>query len=187
MNFSKTLAFCISIGIFIILLIFSFLVSLITTHNKFIEQEKSIQAQYDQNKNNYDNFFKKVKEVSQVPDMYTNDLKKVYDSTMTGRYGDKGSQAVFQFIREHNPNFDSSLYKQIQQVIEAGRNDFEQNQKMLIDKKRTYETLLTKFPTNFISSILGFPKIDLNKINIVTSDITEQVFNEKKSDPIKIR
>lgn len=89
------------------------------TYNGFISQEKGVQAQYEQNKNNYDNMWKKFKEVSQVPGMYTEDLKKVYDSAIQGRYGDQGSQAMFQWLKEHNPDFDSAMYTKIQQVVLA--------------------------------------------------------------------
>jgi len=59
--------------------------------------------------------------------------------------------------------------------------------KMLIDKKRGYEVYSGKFPRSFIAGFLGFPKIDLDKYDIVTSEETERTFKEKKSQPFKIR
>lgn len=159
----------------------------IGVYNDCISAEAGIKAQYAQNKNNYDNYFKKLREVASVPELYVNDLKAVYTSALQGRYGAKGSQAVFQFIKEHNPNFDASLYRSIQQVVEAGRNDFEANQKTLIDKKRVYELGLRTFPRSLFVTLLGFPKIDLALFDIITSDETEKVFGTKKSEPIKLR
>lgn len=161
--------------------------TLIGTNNSLVAQEQGIKAQYDQNRNNYDNMWKKFKEVAAVPAMYTDDLKKVYDSAIQNRYGQNGSQAMFQFLKEHNPTFDSTMYVQIQRVVEAGRNSFEANQKMLIDKKRAYETELGQFPTNLVAGFLGFPKIDLTKYDIVTSDTTTEAFETKKADEIRLR
>lgn len=177
------------IGLFVIILLFTggCALSVIGFNNSSVAQEESIKAQYKQNQNNYDNYFKKLKETAQVPDMYASDLKKVYDGVVSGRYGDKGSQAIFQAIAEHNPNFDASLYKQIQQIIESGRNSFEADQKTLLDKKRVYETNLRQFPTSIYASMLGFPKIDLAQYDIVTSTQTEEIFKTKKSEVINLK
>jgi hypothetical protein len=161
--------------------------SVIGTYNECIKLENVIRAQYTANQSNYDSMWKKVKESAQVNAMYTDDLKKVYDSAIQGRYGKDGSKAVFQFIKEHNPNFDSSLYRQVQATIESGRNTFDANQKMLTDKKQIYETYIGSFPNNIVAGSFGFPRIDLTKFDIVTSDSTQKAFETKKADEIKIK
>lgn len=156
-------------------------------NNTSVAHEAGIKAQYDQNRNNYDNFVKKVQEVAQVPEMYTEDLKKVYDGAISARYGEDGSRAMLQFIKEHNPNFDGSMYKEIQQVIEAGRDGFAADQKMLLDKKRVYEVHLSQFPNSMLAGFMGFPRIDLAKYDIVTSARTEKAFETKQDEAIKLR
>ena len=142
--------------------------------------------QYKQNQNNYDAMFKKIQETAQVPSEYVSKIKEVFESTTKARYGEGGAKAIFQMITEQNPQIDASVYKQIQQVIESGRNDFEQNQKMLLDKKRVYETSLKTFPNVVFARVLGFPKVDLSKFDIVTSDQTEEAFKTKRADPINV-
>ena len=152
-----------------------------------VRSEASIKAQYDQNKNSYDNMWKKFKEMAQVPDMYANDLKKLYDGAIKARYGDDGSKAMFQFIQEHNPNLDSAVYTKLQAAIESGRNSFQAEQASLIDRKREYETLLNGNRALFVNVWFEFPRINLNDYNIVTSDATEKAFHDGKSDNIQLR
>lgn len=157
------------------------------THNTYVSLEESIKAQYSQNQNNYDNFYKSVSETMQLTDAYSDDFKKVYDSLMQGRYGDGGSKAVMQWIQENMPQMDSSVYTKVQDAILAGRRDFEQNQKILLDKKRVYEQELRVVPKSLLAGFMGFPKIDLAQYGIVTSDKTEEAFKSKKAEPLKLR
>lgn len=161
--------------------------SVIGINNSLVEQENGLTAQYKQNQNNYDNMTKKVLEVAQVPAMATEDLEKLTKAAISGRYGSEGSKAVFQFIQEQNPTVSADLYSKVQTVIEAGRNSFEADQKVLLDKKRIYQNNLNTFPNVFIAKFLGFPKIDLDKIDIVTSNRTEKAFDTKKDESIKLR
>lgn len=152
-----------------------------------VAAEAGIKAQYKQNQNNYDNMWKKFKEMAQVPEMYVEDLKKVYDAAIKARYGEDGSRAAFQFIKEHNPNFDAAMHTKLQSAIEAGRNGFEADQKQLIDKKRQYEVLLGSTRALFVGVWFGFPRIDLDQYDIVTSDETQEIFRDKKSKEIDLR
>ena len=82
-----------------------------------VELEESIQAQWRQNQNNYDKFWKSVTEMVQIPEMYKDDFKEVLVGNTEARYGEGGSKAQMQWIQENAVNFDSSLYKKIMTAI----------------------------------------------------------------------
>ena len=156
-------------------------------YNIFVEQETGISAQFEQNKNNYDKMWKKFREAASTTTLMADDLERVYKSSISARYGEDGSQAAMQWLKEQNPNIDTSLYKNLQNMIDAGRENFSADQKMLIDKKRVYETMLKQFPTNLLASTLEFPKIDMEKMSIVTSGKTKKAFETLEDDEIKLK
>lgn len=184
---SKGLAIGLGAAALVLVVAISIIGWVVGFNNSCVTQENGIKAQYDQNQNKYDNFMKSVREVAQVPEMYTDDLKKVFTAAIQGRYGQNGTKAVWQWIQEHNPTVDASIYKKVQDVIEAGRLAFEADQKMLIDKKRVYENTLQVWPASMLAGMFGFPRIDLAKYGIVTSDETQQAFETKKAAPIQLR
>lgn len=152
-----------------------------------IKAEAGIKAQYSEDQNNYDNMWKRFREMSQVNESYAADLKKVFDGAIQGRYGADGSKAAMQWITEHNPTLSPDTYTRLQSTIEAGRNSFEAEQKTLLDKKREYEVLLGSTTGLFVNGFFGFPRIDLAKFGIVTSDRTEKAFGTGKDEEIKLR
>jgi len=175
-------------GVLAVLGLITFLVigMFVEANNYGVKAEQSIIAAYDDNRNILSTYGKKVAETAQVPAMYRDDLTKVVSASMEGRYGADGSKAAFQWLKEMNIPFDSSLYKQIQQIIESGRNDFQVGQTKLIDQKRAYQTELGKFPRSMFMSILGFPKIDLKKYDIVSDNRTEAAFDTKREEAIQL-
>lgn len=125
----------------------------------------------------------KVAEVAKVPGMMSSDLQDVIKAGMEGRYGENGSQATFQWIQENYPGqVDASLYKQIQQVIEGSRANFESAQRKFIDIRRGYQTKLNNDPLlaeGWWLKLAGFPKIDLDEYAIISSGHAKETFKTK--------
>lgn len=156
-------------------------------NNKAVRMEKGLEATWVNNQNILGQYTLKVQEIAQVPEMYKNDLKEVMSSALSSRYGSDGSKANMQWIKEHAINFDSSMYTKIQQVMEAGRNEFQVAQTRLIDEKRAYVTSLETLPGKWIYGMMGFPSVNLDKYKPVLAADTSKVFETGVQAPVKLR
>jgi len=163
------------------------MMSYVSNYNYGNRAEQEIIAAWENNENILAGYSLKVQEMAQVPAMYKDDLKEVYTSVMSGRYGENGSQAMFQWIQEKNPNFDSTLYTKLQQVMEAGRNEFKVAQTQLVDRKRAYETNMGYLWKGMWLNIAGYPKINLDDYKIITSKHASSTFEKGVDEGIKIR
>lgn len=160
--------------------------SYVKYHDAGVALETGIKAQWEENENILAQYSLKIKEMAQIPDMYTNDLKEVYREALGGRYGEDGSKAVMQWIQEQNPQLSPDVYINIQQAMEAGRNKFENGQTILVDRKRTYETMLGKFWSGMFLRFAGFPKINLDDYKIISSSHARGAFETGIDEGIKL-
>ena len=161
-------------------------VSYISAYNTGNRLEQGIKATYTNNQNVLSSYSNKVAEAAQIPAMQRDDLTQVVTAALDARYGEEGSQAMFQWIQEQNPQIDSLVYTTLQQIIEAGRNDFERAQTQLIDKKRVYETQLGMFWKGTMLRVAGYPKIDLDEYKIVVNSSTQETFRTGIDNAIQI-
>ena len=162
--------------------------SYVSAYNYGNNMENQLKAVQTDNRNILAQYGQKVMEVAQVPNMYADDVQRVTREAIEGRYGENGSQAMFQWLQEQNPQLDASLYAQIQQVIEAGRNNFENGQRRQIDIRRQYETALGTFWQGMWLKFAGYPKINLDDFNIVSTGRADEAFRTKQEDgPIQLR
>lgn len=171
------------IGSLIAVCIFSY----VSNYNYGNKAEKQILAEWENNENILAGYSLKITEMAQVNTMYKDDVKEVFTGVMQGRYGENGSQAMWQWLKEQNPQLDSAMYNRLQQVMEAGRNEFKVAQTRFVDVKRTYETNLGYLWKGFWLRAAGYPKIDLAEYKIITSGHAKQAFETGIDEGIKLR
>lgn len=187
-----------------VLLGLAILFSYISFYNTAVKLENATTAQFQNNKNAYDNFWKSVQEVAQVPEKYKDDFKDLLVSETQAKFGEGGSKAAFQWFKDRDINFDASVYKKIQDVIEAGRADFKRGQQELLDKQRRYKDHVNSFGGSIWASFSGHPKAVAGELApvkdldgdgvltcldypIVTSAKTEKVFQEgQDNEPVNV-
>ena len=153
--------------------------------NKMDNQLISIKAN---NKNIYAQGTQKVLEIAQVPGMYAEDFGNLIKKDIEGRYGKDGSKATMQWFKERNLTLDVNMYTKIQQVVEAFRNEFQNNQTRMIDVKRSYMTGQGSLWQGFWLRIAGFPKINMADYEAISTDRADEVFKAgKETGPLKLR
>ncbi len=173
------------IGVLAVLVIgvFSLYVSASNFGNR---TEVQIKAVWEDNENVLSGYTLKVQEMAQIPKMQTEALKEVIKAALSARYGEKGSQATFQWLKEQNPNLDQKTFIKIQQTIESGRDEFKNAQTRLISVKQGYETALGNFWQGKFLFMAGYPKINLADYRIVSDATTQEAFKTHKQAPLKL-
>jgi hypothetical protein len=159
----------------------------VSNHNRAVDLESQVVAQYEDMRNTMSNYTLKLQEMIQVTDIYKEDLRDIVEATFTGRYGEDGSQAMFQWIQEQNIQLDASVYKNIQVTMESGRTEFQNKQTRLLDTKRIYQKELNSFVSGFFMRLAGYPEIDLDKYHIIVEESTQQKFENGTDSAVQLR
>jgi len=181
MKYQKGLAGYVFLGI-LAAVAFTLIASYVTNANYGNRAEQTLRATWEDNENVLAQYSLKIGEIAQVPAMYRNDIKDIYKDVLKGRYGENGSQAMFQFLKEQNPQIDAGLYKAIQQAMEAGRNEFRVAQTRLVDQKRVYVTNLGYVWKGMWLNVAGYPTLNVgfqggsDDFEIITSEYAIDAF-----------
>jgi len=145
-------------GVSAFLLIVTIWTSMASWYSDAVKLENTTKAQWMDNQNTYDNFWKTVKEVAQVPDKYKEDFKQLLVAETTAKYGPEGSKATFQWFQDRGINFDAGMYRKVQDVIESGRQDFKRSQTTLLDKQRKVADMTQSYWGSVMAGHYDFPR-----------------------------
>lgn len=154
----------------------------VSVYNTNVDLSTKIEAKQKANEANFDAMWKKIAQVSQVSDKYKDGLKEVLIA-YTGERKTESDQLLMNWIKEAVPQFDSSIYKQINNIVVGSRDDFYKNQAILIDMSREQQNFIKKFPNNIFCTVLNIKPIE---IKVVTSGKTDKAFESGKEDDINL-
>lgn len=149
--------------------------------NKEVRLRSEIKAQEQVREAYYDKLWKIISQKAQVAEKYKEGFKEIYGSIMEGRYGSEGEGTLMKWIVESNPEFDSSIYKDLIASIEAERTGFFFEQKKLIDLANEHNILLNSFPSSLI--VGDRPPIE---IMIISSTKSKQVMETGVEDNVEV-
>ena len=122
-----------------------------TYNNKEVSLRKEINAQRGKIESVHDKMWKVIQQKAEVSEKYRETFEKIYPELISGRYAHDGNNAM-KWIQEANPDFDTSLYKDLQQAIEIQREYFNNAQTRMLDVIKERETLLEQYPAKWFIS-----------------------------------
>lgn len=151
--------------------------------NKETRLRNSIAAKQTDNKNQYDNMWKKISQVAQVTDGQKQALLEIFTQHAQARTGGDSKNLLVKWVQESVPNVDTKTFEKLMVVITSSRDSFTERQRELLGLKLEDDNVIDLFPGSIVCSILGRTKID---VKIVTSSRTENAFVEGKDDDVDV-
>lgn len=130
------------------------------------------------NQSEFDNMWKKIQQVTQIPEAKKNAFKEIFVEYANART-QQGQNQMMTWIKESAPNVDLNTYDNAMNILVASRDSWTMRQKELVDIARVYNQNLVVFPKNLILGAFGFKSIDPN---IITSTRTDEAFKTGKDD-----
>jgi hypothetical protein len=180
-SFLVKLAF---IGAIIILVIAAF-GTFVSFSNNEIELRTAFEQKIDERTAFYDKMYKVITQQRQIAVKNDESFRQNINLIMEGR---KDAQGLFmKWIQETNPNANynevSELYKNLSRSVEAQREGFFTQEKVLQDIVRQHKNHIQKFPNSFYNMFMGRQPLEYKPIQ---SSLTEEVMRTGKDDNVKL-
>ena len=165
-------------GVVLVALIITYLSVSWGYTNEDVDLRNAATAQQTELKNFFDTTWKIIQQKTQVSNAYRDDFKEIYPKIIGGRYN--GDATLLKFVKEANPELNPAVYRDLSTAVEAQRLAFAREQKKLISIKQQHDNLRNKKPSKW------FVKSDELKIQIITSNKTEDVFESGKDNDMDL-
>lgn len=120
-------------------------------NNTEISLRTEAEAQRGKIEGVHDKMWKIISQKAQIAQEYSAKFDTIYHHIMSDRY-DSNDGSLMKWITEANPNFDSSLYKEIMQSVEICRSEFQNSQERMLDIIREHETICKTYPSKWFIS-----------------------------------
>lgn len=156
-------------------------VAAMNAHNTEVDLRTRTEAQQQVCKADFDKMWKVIAQKAQVADRYQAAFREIYPQLIAGRYGSERGGALMSWITEANPDFDTSLYRDLSAAIEGQREGFFQNQKMLLDLQREHTRHLRSFPSSLV--VGGRSEIE---VDLIFSAATNQTYETGEENDVTL-
>lgn len=172
------------IGISIAVIIMIFGITVFSMYFSYNNQDARLRAQAEAQRGKvegvHDKMWKVLQQKAQVSNEYKNAFSEIYPALIEGRYS-QGDGSLMKWIQEANPNFDTSLYKDLMQSIEIQRTEFQKSQERMIDIIREHNVLLTTVPSAWFVK-----NKEIIEYTIISSTRSKTVMTTGLDDDVKL-
>ena len=162
----------VTVAVIILVLIFVF-GYFISVSNTEVRLRNLVKAQQEVCQANFDKMWKVIKQITNVSDTYLDTFKEIYPKLISGRFQGRD----IRFIVEQNPPLDTSVLQQLANAIEINREQFFNEQRLLVARHNEHKTFIESFPANIL-----LPNVQEIKITVIKSDHTEEVYATGKEN-----
>lgn len=154
------------------------------TYNSAASLKNQYDAKVKANEALFDNMWKKISQSAQVTDAQKDALKEIFTSYAEARTGTGSKGSFASMVTEAIPQVDTSVYKNLQNIITGARDEWTANQVALVDIAREYNRMLAVFPSNILLGAFSFQKLDPK---VITSSRTGEAFRTGKDDDTDLK
>lgn len=169
----------------VLVLVFLAVSMFISYGNQEAKLKNAFNQKIDERTAFYDKMWKTISQKSQIALKNDSSFYRNVNAIMSSR---KDAPQVFmKWVQESNPNANyeqvSLLYQDLSRNIEAERNGFFEQEKMLQDIKKEHDNLMSLFPSGMILRMLGRTDLIYKPI---TSDRTDEVIKTGKDNNVNV-
>lgn len=172
----------IGLGVIFIVVFFSNFVSFSNTE---IDLRNTFDQKIEERTSFYDKMYKVIAQKTQIAVKNDESFRQNINIIMEGR---KDAPQVFmKWITESNPNSNysevSALYKDLSRSVEAQREGFFNEEKVIQDVVKQHKNHIQKFPNSFYNVFMGRQAL---VYKLITSTRTDEVMRTGKDDNISL-
>jgi hypothetical protein len=117
-------------------------------NNTEVRLRNEATAQLEKIEGTHDKMWKIIQQKAAVSEQYKEGFDSIYSHIMSDRYSSNDG-SLMKWITESNPQFDSSLYRDLSESIEVYRTEFQASQERMLDIIRQHKTLCESYPSKW--------------------------------------
>ena len=157
----------------------------VSVSNTEVRLSNAIKSKVSDNQSEFDNMWKKINQVAQVPKAKMKALKDIFMSHSAARGGgtEKGG-SLATWLQESVPAVNDTTFDNLMNAIAASLDRWTFQQKEIVDLIREYNNLF-QFPASIIMHHKGKTKLDPDTY-IITSERSKQAWDSKRDEDVKL-